>query len=41
MSREVPWNKLILEEFIKEALLTKEEQNLIKKFILTLQKIVV
>ena len=30
MSREVPWNKLILEEFIKEALLTKEEEMIIR-----------
>ena len=28
--REVPWNKLILEEFIKEALLTKEEEMIIR-----------
>ena len=30
MAREVPWNKLILEEFIKEALLTKEEEMIIR-----------
>lgn len=26
MSKEVPWSKIILEEFIKEALLSKEEE---------------
>ena len=26
MSHEVPWNKIIVETFIEEALLTKEEQ---------------
>ena len=30
MPGEVPWNKLILEEFIKEALLTKEEEMIIR-----------
>lgn len=30
MAREVPWNKFILEEFIKEALLTKEEEMIIR-----------
>lgn len=30
MAREVPWNKLILEEFIKEALLTKEEEMIMR-----------
>lgn len=26
MAHQVPWNKIILEEFIKEAILTKEEE---------------
>lgn len=26
MSHEVPWNKILLETFIEEALLTKEEE---------------
>lgn len=26
MSKQVPWNKLILEEFISEAMLTKDEE---------------
>lgn len=30
MAKEVPWNKLILEEFIKEALLTKEEEMIMR-----------
>lgn len=30
MSKQVPWNKLILEEFIKEACLTKDEEMIIR-----------
>lgn len=26
MSHQVPWNKVILEEFIREAILTKDEE---------------
>lgn len=26
MSKQVPWTKIILEEFIKEAMLTKDEE---------------
>ena len=30
MSKQVPWNKIILEEFIKEAMLTKEEEEVMR-----------
>lgn len=30
MSKQVPWNKLILEEFIREACLTKDEEMIIR-----------
>lgn len=30
MSHQVPWNKIILEEFIKEAMLTKEEEEVMR-----------
>lgn len=30
MAHEVPWNKIILEEFITQALLTKEEEEIIR-----------
>lgn len=30
MANQVPWNKLILETFISEALLTKEEEMIIR-----------
>ena len=30
MSKQVPWNKIILEEFIKDALLTKEEEMIMR-----------
>ena len=43
MAREIPWNKLILEEFIKEALLTKEEEMIIRTRIAgeTLQPLII
>lgn len=30
MAHQVPWNKIILEEFIKEAMLTKEEEEIMR-----------
>lgn len=30
MAHEVPWNKIILEEFIEQAILTKEEEEIIR-----------
>lgn len=30
MAHQVPWSKVILEEFIKEALLTKDEEMIIR-----------
>lgn len=30
MSKQVPWNKIILETFISEALLTKEEEEIMR-----------
>lgn len=30
MSKQVPWNKIILETFISEALLTKEEEAIMR-----------
>lgn len=30
MAKQVPWNKLILEEFIKEACLSKEEEMIMR-----------
>lgn len=30
MSKQVPWNKLILEEFIKEGCLTKDEEMIMR-----------
>lgn len=30
MSREVPWNKIILEEFVSLALLSKEEEMIMR-----------
>lgn len=30
MSHQVPWSKVILEEFIKEAMLTEDEEKIIR-----------
>lgn len=30
MSKQVPWNKIILETFIEEAMLTKEEEMIMR-----------
>lgn len=30
MSKQVPWNKLIVEEFCKEAMLTKDEEMILR-----------
>lgn len=30
MSKQVPWNKVILERFIEEAMLTKEEEMIMR-----------
>lgn len=30
MAHQVPWNKVIVEEFIKEALLTKDEEAVLR-----------
>lgn len=30
MAKQVPWNKLIVEEFCKEALLTKDEEMILR-----------
>lgn len=27
MSKQVPWNKIIVETFVNEAMLTKDEEN--------------
>lgn len=30
MSHEVPWNKVIVEEFVKESLLTEQEEKVLR-----------
>lgn len=30
MSKQVPWNKVIVEEFIKQAMLTKDEEEILR-----------
>lgn len=30
MSKQVPWSKIIVEEFVKDAMLTKEEEMIIR-----------